>query len=282
MSTPQLMVSWRAVYANGVAATIGAAGRKRAMARAVAPVLVQAMITAAFSSTEARQAAAPIAAVMRAPLGPFRAEVLGREVAPPAVAVELEVGSPRDAGHGRHRVDRVDTDRRLAREHHGARPVENCVGNVGHLGPGGHRRVDHGLEHLGGRYDRAPPRDRGADEFFLDMRDFLESNAHPEVSPGDHEGVGRLQDVVDVLERLGGLHLGANQHALSGQRPTVSRSEAVRTNETATLSMPSSSSTSRRSKSSGVGVLSASLEAGAVTPGRPWTLPPATTLDFID
>ena len=37
---------------------MGAAGRKRAMARAVAPVFVQATITAAFSSTEARQAAA--------------------------------------------------------------------------------------------------------------------------------------------------------------------------------------------------------------------------------
>ena len=49
---------------------LGAAGRKRAMARAVAPLLVQATMTAALSSTAARQAAAPMAAVMRDPMAP--------------------------------------------------------------------------------------------------------------------------------------------------------------------------------------------------------------------
>ena len=63
---------------------------------------------------------------------------------------------------------------------------------------------------------------------------------------------------------------------------TASRSDDERTNETATLSMPSSRRTSRRSRSSGVGVVSASLDAGAVTPGRPCTFPPAMTLAFIE
>ena len=63
---------------------------------------------------------------------------------------------------------------------------------------------------------------------------------------------------------------------------TATRSAAERTNETATLSMPSSSMTSKRSRSSGVGVLSESLDAGPVTPGRPWTFPPARTLAFME
>ena len=64
-STPQLMRSWRIVRSDGVVARIGAAGRNRAMALAVAPVRVQAMMAAAFSSWAARHAAAVIAAVMR-------------------------------------------------------------------------------------------------------------------------------------------------------------------------------------------------------------------------
>ncbi len=63
---------------------------------------------------------------------------------------------------------------------------------------------------------------------------------------------------------------------------TASRSGADRTKETATLSIPSSRRTSSRSMSSGVGVVSDSLDAGAVTPGRPCTLPPAITLTFME
>src|SRR5437588_6712847 len=63
---PHAIDSRRAVVNDGVAAMIGAVGRKREMARAVAPVRVHAMIAAASMSLAARHAAAEIAAVMRA------------------------------------------------------------------------------------------------------------------------------------------------------------------------------------------------------------------------
>ncbi len=47
---PHAIDNWRAVRSDGVTARIGTVGRKREIARAVAPVFVQAMIAAAWAS----------------------------------------------------------------------------------------------------------------------------------------------------------------------------------------------------------------------------------------
>jgi hypothetical protein len=60
---PQVRVSWRAVRAVGLTARMGAVGRKRAMARAVAPDRVEQMTARAPTSRAARQAAAVMALV---------------------------------------------------------------------------------------------------------------------------------------------------------------------------------------------------------------------------
>ena len=59
------MVSWRSVTSDGVTARIGTGGRKRAITRAVVPLLVQAMMATAPASTAARNAAADVASVIR-------------------------------------------------------------------------------------------------------------------------------------------------------------------------------------------------------------------------
>ncbi len=64
--------------------------------------------------------------------------------------------------------------------------------------------------------------------------------------------------------------------------PTASRtrstSAADRTNDTATASTPARHTTSSRRRSSAVGVAGAGRPAGKLTPGRPRTSPPDTTL----
>ena len=66
---PQAMASWRAVRSKGVMARIGQVGRNRLIMRAVVPELVQAMIAARSASTDARQAAAVMADVIRTVVG---------------------------------------------------------------------------------------------------------------------------------------------------------------------------------------------------------------------
>jgi hypothetical protein len=66
---PQAMVSWCAVLDDGVMARIGQVGRNRLIIRAVRPESVQAMIAASSASTDARQAAAVMAAVIRTVVG---------------------------------------------------------------------------------------------------------------------------------------------------------------------------------------------------------------------
>ena len=62
---PHAIDSARAVSGDGVAAITGTRGRKREIARAVAPLFVQAMIAFAPYYAAARQHAAEMAAVMR-------------------------------------------------------------------------------------------------------------------------------------------------------------------------------------------------------------------------
>src|SRR5688572_29943481 len=62
---PHAIESCRAVRTEGVAPMIGAVGRNREIALAVAPLFVHAMMTAASASAAARHAAAERAAVIR-------------------------------------------------------------------------------------------------------------------------------------------------------------------------------------------------------------------------
>ena len=120
---------------------IGQVGRKRLIMRAVVPELVQAMIAARSASTEARQAAAVMAEVMRTVVGAScePGQLLLAEPGAPAAVVEVALGSRGDPGHRVHHGDGVDADGRLGREHHRAGAVEHRVGDVGHLGAGGRR-----------------------------------------------------------------------------------------------------------------------------------------------
>ena len=103
-----------------------------------------------------------------------------------------------------------------------------------------------------------------ADEPLLGQRHLLERQLHAQVAPRHHDGVGRLQDALDVPERRVLLDLGDDPHrATAPAAASASTSSPRRTNDIAMKSAPAATARSTSSASR-------SLTAGALTstPGR--------------
>ncbi len=100
------------------------------------------------------------------------------------------------------------SDGGFAAEHDGVGAVEDGVGDVADLGAGGACLLDHGLEHLSGDDDGFSGRLTAADKLFLDDGDLGDVHFDAEVAAGDHEAVGGVENVVDLIERLGFFDLG--------------------------------------------------------------------------
>ena len=94
----------------------------------------------------------------------------------------------RDTYHHPHRLNRILSAGSFFAEHHRVGAIENRVGHIGHLGPGGTRGVDHRIEHLGGG-------DGGPGELAGDAQELL------------HALTGR-RDVEFVPDSRNGLHPG--------------------------------------------------------------------------
>ena len=68
--------------------------------------------------------------------------------------------------------------------------VATVVRDVGDLGPGRPRVVDHGPQHLRGRDDGLGRGVGPADDHLLGPRHFLQWNLHPQVPARDHDAAG--------------------------------------------------------------------------------------------
>ena len=107
---------------------------------------------------------------------------------------------PGDPVHRAHRLERVLAHGRLRAQHHRVGAVQDGVGHIGRFGPRRHRRMDHRLQHLGGRDDRLPVQIGFPDDPLLHQRDFLEGQLDAEVAARHHDRVGSLQDAAQVAE----------------------------------------------------------------------------------
>ena len=121
---------------------------------------------------------------------------------------DVLLGDLRDVVHRVNRAQRVFAHRRLGAEHHRVGPVQNGVGHVTHLGPGGRRLLHHALEHLRRHDDRLARVLAAADQVLLDDRHLGHVHLHPQVAAGDHQAVAHLEDAVDLLDGLGLFDLG--------------------------------------------------------------------------
>ena len=138
----------------------------------------------------------------------------------PAVGQILLLGLTGNPPHHLHHEPRVLADRRLAGEHAGIGAVEDRVGHVGRLGPGGPAGMLHAVEHLRGHDHRLLIPLAGADDPLLHHRHAGDVGLHAKVAAGDHHGVGRFDDRLEVVDRLPLFDLGddAGDRAASAEQ----------------------------------------------------------------
>ena len=149
------------------------------------------------------------------PLGDLGGRLGDHAAAGPGLPVDrghpgqlVVLGGGDDPGHRLDGLDGVLPHARLAGEHHGVGAVEDRVRDVGGLRAGRPRVGDHRLEHLGRHDHRLGVAAGLVDHPLLQERHVLERALHPEVAAGHHERVERLDDLVEVVDRLRLLDLG--------------------------------------------------------------------------
>ena len=119
-----------------------------------------------------------------------------------------------DLGHHLHSLHRVLAHGRLAGEHHCVRSVVNGVGHVSHLRSGRSGIADHGIQHLGCRDDDLAGFVALSDDGLLNVGNLLRRDFHAHVAAGHHNAVGRLDDLIQVLDSLCVLDLCDHSHLI--------------------------------------------------------------------
>ena len=116
-----------------------------------------------------------------------------------ADVIDAVLGRLRDAGHGLDRKYRILAGSRLAGEHDRAGAVVDRVGDVGGLGAGRARAVDHGFQHLGGGDDALAEEAAAGNKILLHRRKPVKRNLDAHVAAGDHDAFAFLADLFDVV-----------------------------------------------------------------------------------
>ena len=98
--------------------------------------------------------------------------------------------------------------RRFAGEHDSIRTVINGIGHVRDFGASRARILDHGFEHLGCRNDRLAELRSATNDVLLNRRHLLRRHFHAEIATRNHDGVGSLQNRVEMLDGLWLFQLG--------------------------------------------------------------------------
>ena len=128
---------------------------------------------------------------------------------------EVLLGLESNAGLHLNSLNRVLTGSGLAREHNGVGAVVDGVSNVGNLGARRARVLLHGVEHLRSGDDGLVGRVALSDDLFLDVGNELGLDLDAQVATGDHDAVGSLENLVEVLDAQGALDLREDRHVLA-------------------------------------------------------------------
>ena len=107
-----------------------------------------------------------------------------------------------DAVHDFDTGDRVGPGAGFPAQHDGVGFFGDRVGDVGDFGAGGHWVGDHAFEHVGGDDHWLAAFDAAAHDAALDDGEFLDVDFDAEVAAGHHDGVGCIDDGVEVGDGL--------------------------------------------------------------------------------
>ena len=132
-----------------------------------------------------------------------------------SVSREVLLSLESNAGLHLDGLDRVLTGSGLAREHNGVGAVVDGVSNVGNLGARRARVLLHGVEHLRSGDNGLVGRVALGDDLLLDVRNELGLDLNAQVATGDHDAVGSLENLVEVLDAQGALDLREDRHVLA-------------------------------------------------------------------
>lgn len=134
-----------------------------------------------------------------------------RQVAQLVEDVEVRSGHLGQQAGFVHHADslaRVIALGRLSRQHDTVGAVEDSIGDVGHLRTSRPGIVRHGLEHLRGADDRLALDVALGDHHLLGDEDLGSGDLDPQITTGDHDAVGLVEDLVEVVDALLVLDLG--------------------------------------------------------------------------
>ena len=114
--------------------------------------------------------------------------------------VEVSFGHFGDARHEFDGCNGVVADRGFGGEHNGIRAVADGVVDVSGFGARGVGVVAHGLEHLGCGDDGFADFVGHSDHAFLGRRDEVQGHLDTEIAAGDHDDVGFVKNLVQVVD----------------------------------------------------------------------------------
>lgn len=135
----------------------------------------------------------------------------------------LEVADVWDSGlglqagtvHGSDGLDWVRSLGSLSGKHDTVRSITNSVANVGNLSASGTWVADHGLQHLSGADDWLSGDVAHGNHLLLSDVDLLVWDLDAEITTGNHDTIGLLEDVGKVVKTLSVLNLGNDLNVLA-------------------------------------------------------------------
>ena len=110
--------------------------------------------------------------------------------------------------HHLHRFTGIISRSCFRRQHDRVGTIEDRVGNIGRLGAGRSRVIDHALQHLGCRDDRLTGQVTLPDDMLLDQGNFFRVDLHTQITARHHDTVGRCEDFSKSFHRFRFLNLG--------------------------------------------------------------------------
>ena len=102
----------------------------------------------------------------------------------------------------------------FSRKHNGVGSVKNGVGDIGTLGAGRTRISNHGFEHLRGSDNGLSDNVSLSDHHLLGKENLFRRNFHTEITTGNHDTIGDIQDFVVVFKTFLVLDLADNLDSL--------------------------------------------------------------------